>query len=657
MSELSEDEQSLQALFDPAKRVASDIEENRFELRKLQPRLQTAIANLHQVTVNVNKLGLFSSNEQIEDIPTSSLPFLMVPCFLGLFHTNLIVDSTEKLEELRKAKVYFRNYLERLRNVGLITSRLPWDDDVAKEDAEKLKAPKPSHEEIRKQKLDRHRRKKELKATELSIERQLEAVTVDEQNLRELFVTQLLFWSERAYEELQSIEEELPILRMMAERSGGHAPPLPPPTHKVPSLKPFVITRDAQQKKVFGAGYPGIPTVSVDEWFHQKFGCGGANVPPQSSAPPPTQQIQEGGGAGESVEEEEEEDEDVARAAAMREMAFRKRRHDSGGDSDEERLPINRDDDDEQLKADPAKKSRNLWSDMLLEEQLQEQGQKINLDKSAKKQPTFSRGPESYVMPQEEFQRKNQKNAKKAERDGPPIVMVTPAADDPFADAPEAPTEEFGVKKNEIKRNSVEIEQEKGWWAKKGANKRFAERGGHFDREKRHPAPVKKTCQLMAEEFSLAAMLEAKFEEDIGLEQLGTEMATAMGEKDPGTIVKIVNAIGRDPSVKLFEETKEIEKNGGMKTADGSRRRTPGGVFITLFKMDPTVSRDVKNAIFGDMRNADKQRSKTKKKGQQFTRQLEEMKKTMELAEKAENDLANEELGMGAFDEEVANII
>lgn len=52
-----------------------------------------------------------------------------------------------------------------------------------------------------------------------------------------------------------------------------------------------------------------------------------------------------------------------------------------------------------------------MWSDMLLEEQLLEKGQQINLDRTSRKQPNVSRGPESYLMPQDEFQRKQSRNA------------------------------------------------------------------------------------------------------------------------------------------------------------------------------------------------------------------------------------------------------
>ena len=34
-------------------------------------------------------------------------------------------------------------------------------------------------------------------------------------------------------------------------------------------MKPFILTKDALQAQVFGAGYPSIPTMTLDE-FYQK---------------------------------------------------------------------------------------------------------------------------------------------------------------------------------------------------------------------------------------------------------------------------------------------------------------------------------------------------------------------------------------------------
>lgn len=51
----------------------------------------------------------------------------------------------------------------------------------------------------------------------------------------------------------------------------------------------------------------------------------------------------------------------------------------------------------------------------------------------------------------------------------------------------------------------------------------------------------------------------------------------------------VILEIGEEKALELFEATRGIEASGGMMIADGSRRRTPGGVFMTLFKTDPDI--------------------------------------------------------------------
>lgn len=47
-------------------------------------------------------------------------------------------------------------------------------------------------------------------------------------------------------------------------------------------------------------------------------------------------------------------------------------------------------------------------------------------------------------------------------------------------------------------------------------------------------------------------------------------------------IWRIIRVLGRTQAVALLEETERIEASGGMMVMDGSRRRTPGGVYFHL---------------------------------------------------------------------------
>ncbi|HET9957556.1 MAG TPA: phosphorylated adapter RNA export RNA-binding domain-containing protein [Polyangiaceae bacterium] len=64
-----------------------------------------------------------------------------------------------------------------------------------------------------------------------------------------------------------------------------------------------------------------------------------------------------------------------------------------------------------------------------------------------------------------------------------------------------------------------------------------------------------------------------------------SNIAKSLGEADeiPLTqIAGIVRVLGEEGALALLNETQEIEKGGGMLLADGTRRRSPGGVFFQL---------------------------------------------------------------------------
>ena len=54
------------------------------------------------------------------------------------------------------------------------------------------------------------------------------------------------------------------------------------------------------------------------------------------------------------------------------------------------------------------------------------------------------------------------------------------------------------------------------------------------------------------------------------------------GEEQRKQLFFLVRALGRTQSRALLEETLRIEESGGMRLSDGSRRRTPGGIFFHL---------------------------------------------------------------------------
>jgi hypothetical protein len=67
------------------------------------------------------------------------------------------------------------------------------------------------------------------------------------------------------------------------------------------------------------------------------------------------------------------------------------------------------------------------------------------------------------------------------------------------------------------------------------------------------------------------------------------DIAAALGERDPGALgelARIVCVLGARRAQAFLNRTRDIETQGGLMTRDGSRRRTPGGVYLHLVKQE-----------------------------------------------------------------------
>lgn len=120
-------------------------------------------------------------------------------------------------------------------------------------------------------KLLRYKQEKELETRLNTLQQNLDNVNVDDEIKREYFVTLLQLYAVQIVEELNYLETEKKILvnmkevkSTMASKSQKRRPP-------APKLQPIIITRDEVQKQVFGAGYPSLPVLTVDEFYEQRI--------------------------------------------------------------------------------------------------------------------------------------------------------------------------------------------------------------------------------------------------------------------------------------------------------------------------------------------------------------------------------------------------
>nr|XP_022909316.1 phosphorylated adapter RNA export protein [Onthophagus taurus] len=97
-------------------------------------------------------------------------------------------------------------------------------------------------------------------------------------------------------------------------------------------------------------------------------------------------------------------------------------------------------------------------------------------------------------------------------------------------------------------------------------------------------------------------------------EEIARELANKLSETKEDLLLKIVNVLGVEKSVKIFMEVKRIEAEGGMLIMNQSRRRTPGGVYLFLVKHDDNLTREQRDTIFEEERQKSKQLINMQKK-------------------------------------------
>jgi PHAX RNA-binding domain len=103
----------------------------------------------------------------------------------------------------------------------------------------------------------------------------------------------------------------------------------------------------------------------------------------------------------------------------------------------------------------------------------------------------------------------------------------------------------------------------------------------------------------MAANFQLVKERKVRMTQPTDTRELVNTIAQQLGETQPGAIYqirRIVQRLGADAALAFLQETQQIEAQGGQQLPDGSRRRTPGGVFFSLVK-DRVSARD-RAAIF-----------------------------------------------------------
>lgn len=256
----------------------------------VQKKVKETIKSLEELTTHLNELSVFSSNEVIDEVATSNIRFLLVPALLGYLTSKRIVPIDERFSLLEQCEIYYKDYLKRLREYSVISRSVHLkssDDDESNEKGTDDSIGKITSREIsleeaaasRDGKIARFKAKKELEEREAYIRKQIDEGIGDDEIHRNYYLCLLKKWVAIVEDEMDSLLLEKQVLKhrpsggFTSSSSSSSSSKEKGKSEKKP-FKPFIITKNAATKAVFGAGYPSMPVMSVDEFVDQKISDG-----------------------------------------------------------------------------------------------------------------------------------------------------------------------------------------------------------------------------------------------------------------------------------------------------------------------------------------------------------------------------------------------
>ncbi|KAJ3270742.1 hypothetical protein HK104_004860, partial [Borealophlyctis nickersoniae] len=260
-----------------------------------------AIKSLERAAYLVRSLGVFSSNEILEDINTTDLRYLLTHAYLGELHLKRVTAPTDRLSVLHTAQHHFDQFL----------STCEQHEIFSKEDKKYLEAQLAGGikdlDKRREEKIARYKREKATKERLKDLHAQISHLTttstasetIDEELDRDIILTTIDLFIQKTIESLRMIKDEKEMLEKMQEmlkaqqhKQGGedrdasttveakHVRKTWDPRGPIldasgKPLKPFVLLnqREALRNQVFRPGH-NLPTMTIEQYLDNQIAQG-----------------------------------------------------------------------------------------------------------------------------------------------------------------------------------------------------------------------------------------------------------------------------------------------------------------------------------------------------------------------------------------------
>lgn len=308
------EDKPLSKLFFDGLSINSQIE-NRTELTTsdtVQTSVKLALTLLETVIHRIEQLKLFSINEEATEISTANLKYIITPAICGELTLLLHTPREERSNVLQSAERFLKQFLERCNDYGIgptsyVEGILKGPNSAKVRNSRDLTAMNA----MREAKIAKFKREKELEdrlkhLKSIVGDDEESTDSLDDETVRKYWFSIIEKWISKSTESFDAISQEKELLeywKNLPNKSDPLATQQPSNRSKTSQPTNFILTRDKVQSAVFGAGYPSLPTMTVEEWYDSHAAAG--TLPDQGIHP---QNNATGGETRESNNEDDDEE-------------------------------------------------------------------------------------------------------------------------------------------------------------------------------------------------------------------------------------------------------------------------------------------------------------------------------------------------------------
>ncbi|KKK21240.1 hypothetical protein AOCH_001875 [Aspergillus ochraceoroseus] len=272
-----EQPQNLRSLFAEAKREKAALDARPdTNSDSYRGDVNATIAKFEECHRLVGALSMFSSNELLEDLSTSDLPYLTVEYHLAELLQRSYTSDRELT--LQRALGQYEKYLARLEDYELLDDKDKklYERYVAKPSSFSL-TPTNDAATRREVKITRFKEEKELKQRLGYLSENHQRLQSDEDDVRQLYLAEIKLYTHQAFQSLDLLAQELSMLSTIRNLpSKPEDSQSDDPRRRIQPLQPFTLLDRRTQLRdgVFRSGH-NLPTMTIDEYLEEEKRRGG----------------------------------------------------------------------------------------------------------------------------------------------------------------------------------------------------------------------------------------------------------------------------------------------------------------------------------------------------------------------------------------------